>query len=270
MPAVPTTLAYATFTAAANEAAASRLLAGIHFNDDNSVGLALGDLAGKQAWARAQYLFDGGLAISSSSYRASETQILSWTHTVDALSNRLLVVGLATTDDDSYAIRVNYGGVALTRLGMQNGPLNDNRVELWYMIAPPVGTATLTVKLSNNNDIVAGAMNFTGVHQTVPFGTLRAAANSTTAACVTLANESAPLVATMLAVNSDAGFVQPGAGQSHRWNAVSDTTGPSGAYDIIGTGMVGPGAPMATICNQLQVGKRWATVAVPLKPAQLP
>ncbi len=267
VPAVPTSLGYATFTAAVTDAGLSRLYAGIHFSDDNTVGQALGNLAGQQAWAKSQFLFDGGLAVSTSSYSNTESTSLSWSHTTAALSNRLLLVGVATTDDSSSATSITYGGVNLTRLGAQNGQSCDNRVELWYLIAPPVGTATVKVKLANDNDIVGGAMTFSGVHQTVPFGVLRAGANSTTSACVTLANESAPLVASVLAVNSDAMSVTPGSGQSLRWQAVSDMTGPSGPYDIIGTGMVGPGAPMASICQTLALGRRWALLAVPLKPA---
>ncbi|WP_158219592.1 DUF6851 domain-containing protein [Ideonella sp. A 288] len=56
VPAVPTTLSYPTFTAAAQDAGLSRLYAGIHYADDNTVGLWLGDQVGQQAWDRARAL----------------------------------------------------------------------------------------------------------------------------------------------------------------------------------------------------------------------
>ncbi len=61
VPAVPTPMSFATFTAAVNAAGLSRLYAGIHFADDNTDGQLLGNLAGAQAWTKAKFLFDGGL-----------------------------------------------------------------------------------------------------------------------------------------------------------------------------------------------------------------
>jgi len=60
VPPSPMTLSYATFSAAAAEAGQSRLLGGIHFADDNTVGQNLGKQIGDQAWNKAQFLFHGG------------------------------------------------------------------------------------------------------------------------------------------------------------------------------------------------------------------
>ena len=156
VPAVPTTVTFPTFTAAANEAALSRLYAGIHFSDDNNIGLVLGDLAGRQAWGKSQYLFDGGLsAITTSQSSSRSASSLSWQHTVDALSNRLLVVGVTTDNGFNSVQSVSYGGLPLTRLGTQSNLLGGQRAELWYRIAPAAGTATLTVRMSQFNDVVA-------------------------------------------------------------------------------------------------------------------
>ena len=59
IPAVPTTLSFATFSDAANQAGLSRLYGGIHFSDDNTSGQAIGLLIAQQAWAKAQMLFNG-------------------------------------------------------------------------------------------------------------------------------------------------------------------------------------------------------------------
>ena len=61
VPAIPTTLHYASFSAAVSQAGLSRLYAGIHFADDNTGGQLLGNLAGQLAWTKAKLLFDGGL-----------------------------------------------------------------------------------------------------------------------------------------------------------------------------------------------------------------
>ncbi len=57
IPLVPTTVEFKTFSDAADEAGISRLYAGIHFKDDNSVGQALGREIGRRAWDKAQGLF---------------------------------------------------------------------------------------------------------------------------------------------------------------------------------------------------------------------
>jgi vanadium-dependent haloperoxidase-like protein/uncharacterized protein DUF6851 len=59
IPAVPTTISYATFNDAANDAGLSRLYGGIHFTDDNTNAQAVGRLIGVQAWERAQTYFNG-------------------------------------------------------------------------------------------------------------------------------------------------------------------------------------------------------------------
>ncbi|WP_144289847.1 vanadium-dependent haloperoxidase [Ideonella sp. A 288] len=269
VPAVDTVLTYPTFSAAADEAGQSRLFAGIHSSDDNTIGQAVGRLVAQQVLAKARALFDGGLAAGASS-RAStpEARSLSWHHTVGPSSDRLLVVGVATTTKDNPVRSVAYGTAALARLASQNGPGGDNRVELWVLVDPPVGTATVQVQMTARDDLVAGATNFSGVHQTTPFGTLRAAAGTGRAACLTLANAPAPLVATVLAANSDAGGVMPGAGQALDWAAVSKPGGSEPSSDVIGAGFSGPGGPVATVCQTLAKARPWSMLAVPLLPAQ--
>ena len=272
VPAVPTTLSYPTFTAAVTDAGISRLYAGIHFSDDNTIGQTLGTLIGQQAMGKARFLYEGGLANNgSSSAQSGQSRSLSWTHFVDGLNNRLLVVGVSTTDARNTVRRVHFGSRALARLGAENGPHDDNRVELWYLVNPPAGSDLVTVRLSKFNDVVAGATTYTGVNQQSPFGTFRADNDTSSQACVTLANESAPLVASVLAVNADVGSVGVGDKQRQGWNSSSgqQSCGSNwfSASDIIGVGASTDGAPVADICQPLARRKRWAMVAVPLKPA---
>ena len=267
VPAVPTQLSYATFTQAANDAAATRLLGGIHFNDDNTVGLVVGDRVGQQAWQMSQFLFEGGLSAGSGSRVTSPwTTTVDWQHTVPASNNRLLLVGVAS-DDGNGARSVSYGGQPLTRLGWQTDSAGDNRIEMWFMVAPRVGTTNVNVQLNSINDLVAGAANFRGVDQVRPFGTLRGAgATSGTAACVTLANEPAPLVASFVVASGDAGTVTAAGGFGSQFNGHSDLTTPD-AGDVIASGAAGPSAPVGAVCQHLQVSRRWAALAVPLRPA---
>src|SRR5438309_5117991 len=53
----------------------------------------------------------------------------------------------------------------------RNGHGNANRVEIWSLAAPSPGTANVVVSLSGSVDVVGGAISFSGVNQTTPFGT---------------------------------------------------------------------------------------------------
>jgi PAP2 superfamily len=272
IPAVPTSMSYATFTAAANEAGMSRLYGGIHFADDNAIGQDLGTRVGNRAMAKAQFLFEGGLRGVNTSLASSPAAWgLTWSHTVDALNNRLLVVGVTMDNVNNTAQSVTYNGVALSRLGAQNTGALNGRAELWYLLAPPVGTANVVVSMSQFNDIVAGATTYSGVNQASPWGTFRAAAARSGQACLTTANEPAPLVTTVLAVKGDAGGTYVGTGQVMRWLGVSNATGnlndPHGAGEIIGKGATYTAGPVTSACSPLQFVADWAMVGVPLRPA---
>jgi PAP2 superfamily len=58
-PALPITLKWETFTAAADEAGMSRRYGGIHFERADLAGRKLGRLVADRAWAKAQTYFDG-------------------------------------------------------------------------------------------------------------------------------------------------------------------------------------------------------------------
>ena len=59
IPAVDTTVSFATFSDAANQAGLSRLYGGIHFVDDNTSAQVIGLLIGQQAWDKAETYFNG-------------------------------------------------------------------------------------------------------------------------------------------------------------------------------------------------------------------
>jgi len=59
IPDVDTTISFATFSEAAEEAGLSRLYGGIHFADDNTTAQNVGYLIGQQAWEKALTYFNG-------------------------------------------------------------------------------------------------------------------------------------------------------------------------------------------------------------------
>ena len=267
VPQVPTTLSYATFTDAVQDAGLSRLYAGIHFADDNTIGQGIGYRVGQTVWQKAQFLADGGLALdTTSSTVGNNIRRLVWRHQVPARSNRLLLVGVSYRNGVDPVSQVSYGGQPLRLLAARNGPNNQNRVEVWYLTAPPAGSADVVVTLPKDKKVVAGAMSFTGADQLAPLGTVRTAADDSGRACVTLANAPAPLVASVLATNGEALSINPKSGQLTAWAA---TTGRAGG-DILAAGSTGLAAPVATLCQNLGDEQPWSLVTVPLRAAVQP
>ena len=267
VPLVPTPLSYATFTDAVQQAGLSRLYAGIHFSDDNTIGQGIGYRVGKAVWQKAQFLADGGLALDTSSQAlGANVRRLMWRHTVPARSNRLLLVGVSYRNGKEPVSQVTYGGQALRLLAAQNGPDRQNRVEIWYLQAPPAGSADVVVTLPRDKKVVAGAMSFTGVDQLAPFGTVRAASDDSSSACLTLANEPSLLVASVLAANGDALSATPAGAQLTTWEG---TTGRAGG-EILAAGATAHGSPVATLCQTLAREQPWSLLGVPLRPAEQP
>lgn len=100
---------------------------------------------------------------------------ISWSHTVGSGSNAILLVGVSlevgVSPGDTVA-GVTYGGKSLSNVGTHSNAGGGLRAELWELLAPPVGTATVTVTLTNPDDgsaVVAGSMSFFNVLSVTSF-----------------------------------------------------------------------------------------------------
>lgn len=95
-------------------------------------------------------------------------------YTIAAGSDRLLLVGVVLEGDVSVS-SVTYGGTGLTKHAeVEEGNTNgDPRVELWYLVAPAVGTADIVIDQTGgaSSSIVGIASNWTGVSPSTPLGT---------------------------------------------------------------------------------------------------
>jgi hypothetical protein len=106
----------------------------------------------------------------------------SWSHTCSG-SDRYLIVGVAGFDAESNlsGITVTYNSVAMTKLG-GNQDTNNNNTLLFGLVAPATGSNTVQISNipSSFSQVAAGAISFTGVHQTTPVGTVQNGANVNT------------------------------------------------------------------------------------------
>lgn len=113
---------------------------------------------------------------------------LSWSHTVGAGSDRLLVVRVANINSSVTVNNVTYGGVAMTALqsATSGSGTSQVRISMWYLVAPAVGTATVAVTLSASTRVQGYSNNLTGVSQVAPFGTPVTAVGTNNALAVTV------------------------------------------------------------------------------------
>ena len=121
----------------------------------------------------------GGVTVGTATHSTvGSGTTLSWSHTVDSASSRVLVVGISTESAYNVACTiasVTYGGVALTKIaelstGGQSQTLNRDCTSMWYLASPATGTATIAVTATTANDygIIGGAVELSGVRSTTP------------------------------------------------------------------------------------------------------
>lgn len=212
--------------------------------------------------ARAAITLDAASSVQGNS------SIHMWPHTVGLGNDACLVVGVSIFTANKSVTSVTYAGQPLTPVGARNGGsgANARRMEIWYLVSPPVGTADVVVTMSNGAKLVAGAASFFGVDPLDPLGTFVSAEGDDAAPTVTLASGAGEMVIDCVAVKGNADPVTTGAGQTRLWNDVTRTNG----GNIIGAGSTEPGAASTTMSWTLGASEYWVIGAVAMKPAPPP
>ena len=118
----------------------------------------------------------GTIAVDTTSSAATPSggaSSLTFSHTVNSGSDSILIVEVADRHGGAGdpVASVTYGGQSLTLIGSADLP-NTESAEIWYLLAPTVGTANVVVTLTGSCHFVAGATDYFGVNQTTPLGTL--------------------------------------------------------------------------------------------------
>ena len=125
------------------------------------------------------FLVSAGLALAqvtpdatASSASQSGSNVATWSHVIGAGTNRVLYVGFAYYSGVSATVStVTCGTLSLAPL---ESAADGSRVEqLWWGIAPPVGTCTITVTFSASlngayDSMGGGSISFTGASQAAP------------------------------------------------------------------------------------------------------
>lgn len=202
------------------------------------------------------------VAVDSSSNASDNSQTLQWTHTVGPGLDHLLVVGVSLRGGETVT-GITYSGQSLTLLGARSNSGNHIRAEIWYLVAPPVGTGSVTVNLSGRAQFVSGAVSFTGVLQTSPLGPFFSNASTgqgLTDPTLTMTSATGEVALDVLSVEGGSQFPIAGAGQTEIWNAAFG--GP-----ITGASSTQPGAAGLTTSWSKAKKGRWAIGATSIRPA---
>ena len=214
------------------------------------------------------WLSGDSIALEQQNNASGTTNSLTFAHNV-AGTNRVLLVGV-TVDQAGTAVNwVQYAGVNLIRqasIGTGGRP----RAEIWSLVNPPVNTNNVVVSLTGNDQVIAGAMSFTGVNLTTPFdaaGQTSSGNSSTPAITITPATNNAWIMDVMSANNSvtaTMGTVTPaaaGAAHTQQWN-LSVGVSIRGAASLYGP--INPAAATTTRWT-LVSAQRWTMAAVALR-----
>jgi len=115
------------------------------------------------------------LGTASANSASTNTNALTFSHTVPTGNNRFLLVQLSC-GASSQANSVTFGGTALTLISRVAS--TSQKIESWGLIAPSQTTANIVISLSNTTSIIAKAINFTGVNQTTATAKILTASNN--------------------------------------------------------------------------------------------
>ncbi len=195
---------------------------------------------------------------------------LGWTHTLEAGTDRMLLVGVGLEGpiNQTTVVNVSYGGVNLIRAGTQ-ASANFQLVEAWYLLdadMPAPGDYQVDVTTSGTEilEINAGAMTVFGITQGPP-ASVASTANENTDVISTAVNTAADNALVVDVVGSgQGGPFTAGTGQDQQWNETQESAAASMSTQIVAT------AGSTTMTQTFhRVANRMAHVVLALTPSGL-
>lgn len=208
---------------------------------------------------------------SSADSGSSNVSSLSWSHTVASNTSGIVVVGVSLTGGDGATVTsATYCGNAMTLKGALSNSTSV-RTEMWYYLAPATGACTVQIQINTstgNKRIVGGAVSYTGVSQTGPFGTGASDTGFSQNATVDVTSAAGELVMAVVGKRDTAQAISVGSGQTQRY--IDQTTSGTAADNVIGAGSTEPGAALVTMSWDWTASgnnKAWAIVGASLKPS---
>ncbi len=189
--------------------------------------------------------------------KAAASTNLTWSQTVSNSFSRVLIVGISLRQRNSTISSVTYGGLALTNIISSH---NKNGVELWGLVAPPVGTANVVVNWSGTSDMVGWSGVFNNVDQSSPIRNTGFDFAASTTPAVTVNAIVGDLVIDTISATGDALSAQASNGQTEICNDALGSAGTQGR----GASSYRAGAASTPMSWTLGQSKNWDIAAVVL------
>lgn len=184
---------------------------------------------------------------------SSSSAELTFEHTCTG-ANRFLYVGVSSFN--AVPTGITYDAVGMIKVDEQANASNEF-ISIWRLTAPATGANNVVVTFAAAEEVVAGAISFTGVHQTTPIGTAATATANSSTPTVDVSSETGGFVADV--VSSFNRTFTVGASQTSRWEEEN-----GGAFES-GVGSTEPGAATVTMSWTLSAGYTWCIGALPIK-----
>ena len=140
--------------------------------------------------------------------------------------------------------------------------LPSDRAGLYYLVNPPVGTATVAVTMSTSANVAASATTFTGVDPVAPFTPVVSAGATSATASVSLPSQAGELVLSTMAATGDAKTLTLIGTGTSRWNVGTGT----GSANVRGAMATRSGGSTVTVGWTLGASKPFGLLATALRP----
>ncbi|KKL57076.1 hypothetical protein LCGC14_2239030, partial [marine sediment metagenome] len=195
--------------------------------------------------------------VSASNSSSSGTgPAITWSHTIAAGTDRVLVVGVSSLSHTPSSVWFGSQLLSLVKTVGAGGA----RTNLWVLTAPLVRTANITVIWdASQTGAVGGATDWTGVDQSVPLRNATSATGTDTAPTVAVTSAVGDEVLDVVSAVTDVSATDDGGNSTERWNTASGTA-------VRGAGSSETGASSVTASWTLGSSKAWAIVAASLQP----
>lgn len=189
----------------------------------------------------------------------------TFSHTVGTLTHGALFVGVNfyTNGTVITVTGITFNGVAMTRVVQSARSPNDDRAEIWRLLAPAAGAHNVVITFGGGaTDGEAGAVSLDFVDQATPernTGSAVSSGTSSTTATMSIANAQAGDAAFDSCTWDFAGTVATMVAHSPRTQRWNDSS--LGNEGGAGSSMLGPADPQ-TLDWTFATGRAWALAAV--------
>lgn len=197
--------------------------------------------------------------VSAEQPQTSASTTVTVSITVPTGADRFLIIALHQTPDDAVITGVTFNGTDLT-FGALSARVGQCSTDVWYLAGPDEGThdLVLTLDIAPDASETIGVAHLVGVDSTTPTGTFAVADDTNNDPTVDVSSDTDELVVGFNSVKSAQDHTA-GAGQTERYDVFSAGTQGTFSDEV--------GAATTTHSYTIPQSRRWALVAVGLKPA---